>query len=114
MTSTSTVCCARTGRLPNKRLERVRCDGDQGWVMARKRQKFCRSCKKRPVWRGGDVKDPGPYCKRCYHKHGWSANRSPGQKTAEPPPDPDWHHCPECGAEADVCGGGACPNCRFE
>jgi hypothetical protein len=34
--------------------------------MARKRQKSCRACKKRPVWRGGDVKDPGLYCKRCY------------------------------------------------
>ncbi len=29
----------------------------------------CRICKKSPVWRGGDVKDPGPFCKRCYHKH---------------------------------------------
>jgi hypothetical protein len=82
--------------------------------MARKRQKLCRACKKRPVWRGGDVQDPGPYCKRCYHKHGWPANRSPGQKTAEAPADPDYDHCPECGVEADVCAGGTCTNCRFE
>jgi hypothetical protein len=82
--------------------------------MARKRQKLCRACKTRPVWRGGDVKNPGPYCKRCYHKHVWSANRSPGQKTTELPSDPDCEHCPECGFAADVCGGGTCPNCRFE
>jgi hypothetical protein len=31
----------------------------------------CRICKKRPVWRGGDVKNPGPHCKRCYHEHIW-------------------------------------------
>lgn len=36
--------------------------------MGRKLRK-CRICKKSPVWRGGDVKDPGPFCKRCYHKH---------------------------------------------
>jgi hypothetical protein len=83
-------------------------------MMARKKQKLCRACKKRPVWRGGDVKDPGPYCKKCYHKHVWPANRSPGQKTAETPADPDYDHCPECGLEADVCSGGTCPNCRFE
>jgi hypothetical protein len=82
--------------------------------MARKRQKLCRACKKRPVWRGGDVKDPGPYCKRCYHKQVWPVKRAPGQKTAEPTPGPDYDHCPECGVEADVCGGGTCPNCRFE
>ena len=82
--------------------------------MARKRQKLCRACKKRPVWRRGDVKDPGPYCKRCYHKHVWPAKRASSQKTAEPPPGPDYNHCPECGVEADVCGGGACPHCRFD
>jgi hypothetical protein len=31
----------------------------------------CRICKKSPVWRGGDVKNPGPYCKKYYHKHVW-------------------------------------------
>ncbi len=36
--------------------------------MGRKLRK-CRICKKSPVWRGGDVKDPGPFCKKCYHKH---------------------------------------------
>jgi hypothetical protein len=41
--------------------------------MARRRRvRKCRICKKRPVWRGGDVKNPGPYCKKCYHKHIWS------------------------------------------
>ena len=40
--------------------------------MARKRkQRKCRRCKKRPVWRGGDVKNPGPYCKKCYHQRIW-------------------------------------------
>jgi len=36
--------------------------------MGRKLRK-CRICKKSPVWRGGDVKEPGPFCKKCYHKH---------------------------------------------
>jgi hypothetical protein len=31
----------------------------------------CRICKKRPVWKGGDVKSPGPFCKKCYHKKVW-------------------------------------------
>jgi hypothetical protein len=35
--------------------------------MSRKPRK-CRICKKRPVWTGGDVKNPGPVCKQCYHK----------------------------------------------
>ncbi len=40
--------------------------------MARRRKlRKCRICKKSPVWRGGDVKNPGPYCKKCYHKHVW-------------------------------------------
>ena len=82
--------------------------------MARKRQKMCRACRKRPVWRGGDVKDPGPFCKKCYHKKVWPAKRSSQQKTAEPPLGPDYDHCPECGVEADVCGGGTCPSCRFD
>jgi hypothetical protein len=60
------------------------------------------------------VKDPGPFCKKCYHKKVWPAKRSPGPKAAEPPPDPDYYHCPECGVAADVCGGGTCPNCRFD
>ena len=38
--------------------------------MGRKPRK-CRICKKRPVWRGGDVKNPGPVCKKCYHKNVW-------------------------------------------
>jgi hypothetical protein len=42
--------------------------------MARRRRKLrkCCICKKSPVWRGGDVKNPGPYCKKCYHKHVWT------------------------------------------
>jgi len=59
-------------------------------------------------------KNTGPYCKRCYHKQARPTNRSPGKKAAQGPPDPDYDHCPECGVEADVCGGGACPKCRFE
>jgi hypothetical protein len=43
---------------------------------------LCRICKKRPVWRGGDVKDPGPHCKRCYHKHVWP--QRPGARRAPP------------------------------
>jgi hypothetical protein len=31
----------------------------------------CRICKKRPVWSGGDVKNPGPFCKQCYHRKVW-------------------------------------------
>ena len=27
--------------------------------MARRKQRLCRICKKNPVWRGGDVKEPG-------------------------------------------------------
>lgn len=37
----------------------------------RQKQRLCRICKKRPVWRGGDAQNPGPHCKRCYHKHIW-------------------------------------------
>lgn len=38
--------------------------------MGRKPRK-CRICKKSPVWKGGDVKSPGPFCKKCYHKKVW-------------------------------------------
>jgi hypothetical protein len=50
--------------------------------MRKRKPRKCRICKKKPVWVGGDVKDPGPYCKRCYHKH-----RSPGRnrRRDEPP-----------------------------
>ena len=37
----------------------------------RRKPRKCRICKKSPVWRGGDVKDPGPFCKKCYHKKIW-------------------------------------------
>ena len=40
--------------------------------MAKKRkERLCRICKKRPVWIGGDVKNPGRVCKKCYHAHVW-------------------------------------------
>lgn len=40
--------------------------------MSKKRkERLCRICKKRPVWIGGDVKNPGPVCKKCYHAHVW-------------------------------------------
>jgi hypothetical protein len=46
----------------------------------RRKVRKCRICKKRPVWRGGDVKNPGPYCKRCYHKHVWSGGKGGGRQ----------------------------------
>jgi hypothetical protein len=82
--------------------------------MARKKQKLCRSCKKRPVWRGGDVQNPGPYCKRCYHKQTRPPKPATGAKTGKPSFEPDYEHCPECGVTADVCGGGICPGCGFD
>jgi hypothetical protein len=51
--------------------------------MGRRKIRKCRICKKSPVWRGGDVKNPGPYCKRCYHKHVWS-DRSQAPRRALP------------------------------
>ncbi len=80
--------------------------------MARKQRK-CRACKKRPVWRGGDVKDPGPFCKQCYHKR-WRSARPSARATASKPFEPDYNHCPECGVAADVCAGGTCPSCFFD
>ena len=50
--------------------------------MSRKPRK-CRICKKRPVWTGGDVKDPGPFCKQCYHKRSGRTGRAPA-KAREP------------------------------
>jgi hypothetical protein len=82
--------------------------------MARKKQKFCRSCKKRPVWRGGDVKDPGPFCKRCYHKKARSSRAAPAARAGQPSFEPDYEHCPQCGNTADVCGGGVCAHCGFD
>lgn len=97
--------------------------------MARRRQRKCRACKKRPVWRGGDVKNPGPFCKRCYHKRELPARWHRIPQTIDvglPGPDvdfddalpeynsPDYDHCPDCGAPADVCGGGICVHCNFD
>jgi hypothetical protein len=56
-------------------------------VSKKRKQRRCRICKKRPVWIGGDVKNPGNVCKRCYHAHVW-----PERKGAAPPvPSPDDH-----------------------
>jgi len=54
--------------------------------MGRKKQRRCRICKKRPVWTGGDVKNPGPFCKKCYHKRVWPEGqaRAKAPKRAEP------------------------------
>lgn len=43
--------------------------------MSRKPRK-CRICRKRPIWRGGDVNDPGPFCKQCYHKKVWPERKA--------------------------------------
>jgi hypothetical protein len=51
--------------------------------MGRRKPRKCRICKKSPVWRGGDVKNPGPYCKRCYHKHVWTGGKGSGQRAAD-------------------------------
>jgi hypothetical protein len=51
-------------------------------LMGRRKVHKCRICKKRPVWRGGDVKNPGPFCKHCYHKHVWAAGGRSGRKAA--------------------------------
>jgi len=60
--------------------------------MSRKPRK-CRICKKRPVWKGGDVKNPGPVCKKCYHKKVWPQRRAnrrlPVDEIVELPAD-DW------------------------
>ena len=37
----------------------------------KRKQRLCHICKKRPIWIGGDVKNPGPVCKRCYHERVW-------------------------------------------
>jgi hypothetical protein len=81
--------------------------------MARKKQKLCRICKKSAVWRGGDVKDPGPFCKRCYHEQRRPLHPSPGLKAVKPSFEPDFEHCPECGVAADVCGNGPCLSCGY-
>jgi hypothetical protein len=51
-------------------------------LMSRKPRK-CRICKKRPVWIGGDVKNPGPFCKQCYHKKA-SPDREAARRGAAP------------------------------
>lgn len=45
----------------------------------KKKQRRCQICKKNPVWTGGDVKNPGPVCKRCYHKHVWPERKAAAQ-----------------------------------
>jgi hypothetical protein len=67
--------------------------------MTRKRKpRKCRICKRRPVWKGGDVKDPGPFCKKCYHKHVWSDRKGRAnvpRRSANPDPLADFE-LPEC------------------
>jgi hypothetical protein len=53
----------------------------------KKKQRRCRICKKSPIWTRGDVKNPGPVCKRCYHKHVWP-ERKAAEQAAAPPIDP--------------------------
>jgi hypothetical protein len=53
--------------------------------MGRRKPRKCRICKKSPVWRGGDVKNPGPFCKRCYHKHVWAGGKGSGRRAADEP-----------------------------
>jgi hypothetical protein len=64
--------------------------------MGRKPRK-CRICKKRPVWKGGDVKNPGPVCKKCYHKNVWPERVAARQHFADDlellePCDADEHY----------------------
>ena len=50
--------------------------------MAKKpKPRLCRICKKRPVWVGGDVKNPGSVCKQCYHKHVWPTRKTAARGT---------------------------------
>jgi hypothetical protein len=62
--------------------------------MGRREHRRCRICKKRPVWRGGDVKNPGPYCKKCYHKRIWpdriAARREKPRQELAPIPEEFW------------------------
>jgi hypothetical protein len=55
-------------------------------VAMKPKQRLCRICKQRPIWTHGDVKDPGPVCKRCYHKHVWPERKAAARAT--PPADP--------------------------
>ena len=43
----------------------------------KRKERLCRICKKRPVWVGGDVKNPGSVCKKCYHAHVWPDRMAP-------------------------------------
>jgi hypothetical protein len=47
------------------------------------KQRLCRICKTRPIWIQGDVKDPGPVCKRCYHKHVWPKRKAAARVTTQ-------------------------------
>ena len=63
--------------------------------MAKKRIRKCQICRKNPVWRGGDVKNPGPYCKRCYHEHVWVDRPSERKRRREMKPQIEQGHSPE-------------------
>ena len=61
----------------------------------KRRQRLCCICKKRPVWVGGDVKNPGHVCKRCCHAHVWPER--PAAARQEPPlddPEESWRSWP--------------------
>jgi hypothetical protein len=72
--------------------------------MKKRKPRKCRICKKSPVWTGGDVKNPGPVCKKCYHKHVWRGGKSSrDEELAEPavlepsldPPPYPWCYDPD-------------------
>ena len=68
-----------------KSLQKTRiCTAGVG-AIAMSRPRKCRICKKRPVWRGGDVKSPGPFREQCYHKEGLALERNATSKTAGRP-----------------------------
>ena len=75
-------------------------------AMGRRKQRKCRICKKSPVWKGGDVKNPGPFCKRCYHKRVWPQRPGLERKTTNQEdglsPDAFWMHSEEEVFRADT------------
>ena len=58
--------------------------------MSKKRkEQLCRICKKRPVWIGGDVKNPGRVCKKCYHAHVWPERMARRGQIVQGAPTPE-------------------------
>ena len=54
----------------------------------KRKQRLCHICKKRPIWIGGDVKNPGPVCKRCYHERVWPERLKRGGRQSKVRPHP--------------------------